>query len=284
MRIAHTKDIPSLPVAALRGGKINFQTLLEGEEGAIDNYHLLLADTDVSFKSPRHRHNFEQIRYSLVEPTNIGKNRNLEIGDIGYFPEGTYYGPQNQEEVGKTSLCMVIQFAGPSGSGFMSQRQFTAAFDEMQALGRFEGGVFRRNQALPDGRMNQDAYEAIWEYVNGRPLEYAKPRYVDPVHVHENSYGWQPLADGSGVAAKHIGTFNERGVALDILRLEAGARHTLPAAPQTRIVFFKHGTGTLGNGEPWFQHSAMHLGVNESVDLAATETTEAMVLCLPRFD
>ena len=283
MRIAHAATTPLKPVCGLRGGKIEFQTLLEGEEGAIDNYHVLLAAADTTFKSPRHRHNFEQLRYTLVEPTNIGKNRNLEIGDIGYFPEGTYYGPQNQEEVGKTSLCMVVQFAGPSGSGFMSQRQFTEAFEKMQALGRFEGGVFRRNEPAEDGRVNQDAYEAIWEFVNGRKLTYAKPRFVDPVHVHEQAYDWQPLAGQPGVATKLIGTFNERGVALSIMQLQPGARCTLQPLAQTRVVFFKDGDGQLGNGETWTKWSAIHLEANEAVALHATTLTEAMVLDLPRF-
>ena len=284
MRIAHAETTPKEPVCALRGGKIEFQTLLEGTENTIDNYHVLLADTDISFKSPRHRHNFEQIRYSLVEATNIGKGRNLEIGDVGYFPEGTYYGPQNQEETGKTSLNMVIQFAGPSGSGFMSQRQFTQAFEDMQALGRFEGGVFRRNVPLPDGRINQDAYEAVWETVNGRKLTYAKPRYLDPVHVREEAYAWVPLADAAGVAFKHIGTFNERGVAVYFLQLQPGARYRLAKLPQSRVVFFKDGTGRVGKHDHWTKWTAMHTSPGETPELVATTLTEALVLHLPRFD
>lgn len=283
MRVAHAETTPLKPVCGLRGGKIEFQTLLEGNENTPDNYHVLLANTDISFKSPRHRHNFEQIRYSLVEPTNIGKGRNLDIGDIGYFPECTYYGPQNQEEVGKTSLNMVIQFAGPSGSGFLSQRQFTEAFDKMQAFGRFEGGVFRRNEPAPDGRMNQDAYEAIWEFVNGRKLEYAKPRYIEPVYVHEDNFAWQPLADCQGVDYKPIGYFNEKGVALFVVRIAAGAQFTLAKLPQTRVVFFKHGTGRIGKSDTWSKWSALHTEVGETPTLKADTETELLVLHLPRF-
>src|SRR5271165_4603582 len=48
------------------------------------------------FYSPRHRHNFDQFRYVVYGETNISKGRDLHQGEIGYFPEGTYYGPLTQ--------------------------------------------------------------------------------------------------------------------------------------------------------------------------------------------
>jgi hypothetical protein len=78
MRIAHSETTPWGPVRSTRGGVIKFKTLLEGREGRPDNYQLLLADTDPSFKSPRHRHNFDQVRFALTGATNIGPKRNLE--------------------------------------------------------------------------------------------------------------------------------------------------------------------------------------------------------------
>lgn len=154
MRLAHSQTTPWTPTPAVRGGTIKFKTLLEGQEGTPTNYQLLLADTDVSFKSPRHRHNFDQLRFSLTGATNIGPKRNLEEGDLAYFPEGTYYGPQNQEEVGKDSLTMVIQFGGPSGNGYMSMRQLNDGVDKLEAEGRLEGCVFTRNVPETDSRKN----------------------------------------------------------------------------------------------------------------------------------
>jgi hypothetical protein len=48
------------------------------------------------FFSPRHRHNFDQFRYALLGTINIGKGATLKEGECGYFPEGAYYGPQQQ--------------------------------------------------------------------------------------------------------------------------------------------------------------------------------------------
>lgn len=283
MRLAHSQTTPWVPVRGVRGGSIEFKTLLEGQEGAPDNYHLILANTDVSFKSPRHRHNFDQLRLSLTGATNFGPKRNLAEDDVAYFPEGTYYGPQNQEEVGDNSLAMVIQFGGPSGNGYMSQHKLYEGFDKLQAEGCFEGGVFKRNSPAPDGRMNQDAYEAIWEYQNGRPVVYPEPRFMEPVHFREKNFEWQPLPGQSGVATKDIGSFTEKGVGVYFVQLSAAANYAVPAAPQTQIVFIKDGTGQFDTGEQWYQHTAVHLSAGESARMRATTLTEAMLLLLPRL-
>ena len=283
MRLAHSQTTPWTRPPAVRGGTIEFKILLEGQEGTPTNYQMRLANTDVNFRFPRHHHNFDQVRFALIGSTNIGPKRNLEEGDLAYFPEGTYYGPQNQEEGGKDSLSMVIQFGGPSGNGYMSKRQMNDTFDKLASEGRFEGGVYRRNSPAPDGRVNQDAYEAIWEHQNGRPVAYSMPRFMDAVHLREQNFEWQPMPGKTGVAAKHIGTFTERSVGVHFVRLDAGATSTLPTAPQTQIVFIKNGTGVLDTGDPWSQHTAMDLAAGESAEMRATTLTEAMVLLLPRF-
>lgn len=282
MRLAHSETTPWTPVPPVRGGTIEFKTLLEGREDTPDNYQLLLANTDVSFKSPRHRHNFDQLRFSLSGATNIGVKRNLEEGDLAYFPEGTYYGPQDQESVGKESLAMVVQFGGPSGNGYMS-RQMSDSFAKLEREGRFEGGIFKRNSPAADGRVNQDSYEAIWEFQNGRPISYSKPRFMEAVHFREQNFEWPAVAGQTGAATKHIGSFTEKGVAVFFVQIDADAAYTLPAAPQTQLVFFKDGSGTFGDGAPWFKHSAVDVSPGESIDMRATAATEVMVLLLPRL-
>lgn len=283
MRLAHSETTSWTPVPPVRGGTIEFKTMLEGQENTPDNYQLLLANTDVSFKSPRHRHNFDQLRFSLTGVTNIGVKRNLEEGDLAYFPEGTYYGPQDQESVGKDSLAMVVQFGGPSGNGYMSMRQMSDSFAKLEHEGRFESGVFKRNSPAADGRVNQDSYEAIWEYQNGRPISYSKPRFMEAVHFRERNFEWQALAGQTGVATKHIGSFTEKGVAVFFVQIDAGATYTLPALPQTQLVFFKDGTGKFSGGEPWFKHTAADIVPGESAGMRATSLTEAVVLVLPRL-
>ena len=284
MRLAHSKTTPWTPVPAVRGGTINFKTLLEGQEGQPDNYQLLLADTDVSFKSPRHRHNFDQLRFSVKDSTNIGPKHNLEEGDLAYFPEGTHYGPQNQEEVGRDSLAMVIQFGGPSGHGYLSRRQMEEGFAQLKATGDFEGGVYRRKEPAADGRKNQDAYEAIWEHQSGRAVEYPRPRFMEPVHFREKNFPWLPLTGHPGVAIKPIGTFTEREVQVQCLRLDAGASYMLPAQQQRQIMFFQSGSGRFANGDDWFEHTAVDVAAGEVPRLTASTLSQAVVLRMPRLD
>ena len=283
MRVGHAETTPSNPTRGVRGAGLKFKILLTGADDSVDNYRMLLADTDIGFKSPRHHHNFDQVRASLIGSTNVGPRRNLAPGDVAYFPEGTYYGPQNQEETGSGSLCMVIQFGGPSGEGFMSQAQMDAGFDDLQAFGRFEGGVFRRSAPAADGRINQDAYEAIWEFQNGRRISYAKPRYTDPIHLHEDHFDWVPVAGAPGVARKNLGCFTEKDVTLFELRLAAGARHLLPAAPeQTQLVFIQDGAGQLDGDARWSKWTGIHLDPGESTTMTATSDTLALVLMMSK--
>lgn len=279
MRIGHAETTPLNPPRGVRGAGLKFKTLLTGNQGTVDNYRLLLADTDIGFKSPRHRHNFDQVRASLVAQTNIGPQRNLAVGDVAYFPEGTWYGPQNQSETGSNSLCMVLQFGGPSGEGFMSQDQMDQGFDDLQQFGRFEGGVFRRTTPAADGRMNQDGYEAIWEHVNGRKPRYARSRYTDPIHLHEEHFDWVSMPGATGVDSRNLGVFTEKEVALQALRLAPGARWQVPAAPlQTQVLFVREGTGVVDDGTPWSQWTGIHLEPGETPTLQATTLTTILVI------
>ncbi|HSV81074.1 MAG TPA: hypothetical protein VLK85_17895 [Ramlibacter sp.] len=283
MNIAHSETTPWGPVRTLRGGKLTLKELLDGDDSSRTNFSLVLADTDVSFKSPRHRHNFDQIRITLEGSTNYGPKQNIEVGDIAYFPEGTHYGPQDQELVGQSSMAMVIQFGGAAGNGYMSQRQARAAQQALEAFGRFEGGIYKRERGAEGGRVNQDAYEAIWEHHNGRPIDYPRPRLTEPVHFRAANIPWQPVDGQPGAFVKELGTFSERGIRLACLKIEAGASYALPALQQEHVLFFNQGRGDFAAGEHWAPYDAAHLAAGEAATLRASETTEALVLALPHF-
>ena len=50
---------------------------------------------DVGYGTPRHKHAFDQFRFALDGPREIDDGF-LEPGDLGFYPEGVYYGPQKQ--------------------------------------------------------------------------------------------------------------------------------------------------------------------------------------------
>jgi len=281
MRVSHAETTPFTAVRPARGGTIEFKTMLEGAPGTPGNYHLLIANTDISFKSPRHRHNFDQLRYSLEGPTHTGDNCILEEGDLAYFPEGTYYGPQDQQATGKSSLTMVIQFGGPSGSGFMTRAELDRAYDELKEVGRFEEGIYKRDTQQVGERKNQDAYEAQWEHHNKRKLKYNKPRFAQAVQFRESNFEWVPLKSCHGVATKHIGTFTESMVGVKFIQLQSGTHFEMPRSEQTRLLFVKTGTGQLSTGQLWSQYTSIHLDPEDSLALTATSLTELLVTELP---
>src|SRR4029079_11186554 len=110
----HDESTPWGPARSVRGGRIVFKELLRGAAETPTNFSLVLADTDTTFKSPRHRHNFNQIRITLEGSTNFGPRHNIECVAAPYSPGGTAYARKNQEPVEKPSLAMVIQFGGAS--------------------------------------------------------------------------------------------------------------------------------------------------------------------------
>ncbi len=143
------------------------------------------------------------------------------------FPEGVAYGPQSSEG---RSVTAVLQFGGASGNGYLSPREVAAGTEELKKFGTFEGGIFRRNDD-GEGRRNTDAYQAIWEHVHGRRMDYPKPRYRDPIMVDPQNYDWLPVADMPSVSEKPLGAFTERQCAAQ-LDNDCARRHLSRRRPQ----------------------------------------------------
>jgi len=201
-----------------RGGTFHYRNLMEGTPATIDNFQLNMGRNDQDFVSPRHRHNFDQFRFQLTGDLNFARDGVMTPGMVGYFPEGASYGPQTSAAIATT---IVLQFGGASGSGYLSRREVKQGMDELKQFGAFEAGVYRRHPGTP-GKRNVDAYQAIWEHVNHRPLEYPKPRYGGPIMMDSADFQWVPTGY-PGVFEKLIGVFTERRAQAGFFRLEPGA-------------------------------------------------------------
>jgi hypothetical protein len=174
-----------------------------------------ITTTQPGGESRRHRHNCSEIRYVLKGNWHSG-DRNLEPGDLGYFPESTYYGPQKYEEE-VTHLGM--HFAGPSPTSFyLPPDARERSWEELRASGvRVEGGV----AMFPDGR-KLDPSNATDARLGGGELEFAPPRYDEPIFIKTGNFPWRQTAS-RGVSTKHLAYFNDVGPNLTMLRLEPGA-------------------------------------------------------------
>ena len=78
-----------------RGGGLAAKPLLMGEEGSLDNYRLLVGrTTGGGHESPRHRHNFDQVRMALKGRLSIAPRP--EGGTLAVVDLPVRYEPQSR--------------------------------------------------------------------------------------------------------------------------------------------------------------------------------------------
>jgi mannose-6-phosphate isomerase-like protein (cupin superfamily) len=262
-----------------RQGRFIERRLLEGEEGSIDNFQFTLVNTGGDFFSPRHRHNFDQFRFQIEGDGGFDRDGTMTPGTVGYFPEGTRYGPQSNK--GDLTV-LVLQFAGASGNGYMSEAQISNASRELGQSGKFEGGVYYPNPGT--GRKQQDGYEACWEHISKRPLAYPPERFHHPVFMNSNAFAWAQIEGQNGAAEKVLGNFDEYGTGIRFVKLAAGA--SLKAKGR-RLYFSLGGKGTAsagaGGSGGWKKGDVVATGIDEAHEIRASEPAEFYVILMPQF-
>lgn len=256
-----------------RGGTFHYRNLMEGDAGTIDNFQLSMGRSDKDFLSPRHRHNFEQFRFQLEGVLKFGRDGTMQPGMVGYFPEGAHYGPQTQDD---EAITIVLQFGGASGQGYLSRSEVQQGMKELEKIGSFKDGIFRRNDDA-QGKRNMDAYQAIWEHARGRAMEYPKPRYDGPIMMDQANFAWVASNSEDGVCEKTLGSFSERRAQAGILRISPGASSKLP---ERSIHVCVAGEGLIG-GEPVRRFTTIYLPRGETGVLAAKEEITLIRMLLP---
>jgi hypothetical protein len=269
VQVISLESVPMVERPHIREGTLRSRRLLVGEPGTPGNFSLQLSSTP-TYASPRHRHNFDQVRFQLEGDFDFAADGAMKPGSVAYFPEGTYYGPQS----GPTpSTTLVLQFGGASGSGYISAEEYERAAAELAKHGTFAKGVYTRLK--PDGgKINKDAHEAVWEQVNGRPLEYPHERYLRPVFMDPESFEWTPVEGQPGVSCKHLGEFSERRTRLALYRIDAGA--SLPLEDLS-IYFVTSGSGSIyafddaaGDARRFEPRATIHLASGDRATAAAS--------------
>ena len=278
MIIGHKSKAETAGKSAHRPGGIHFHYLLTGNDDAKDNFVLALAETTDDYFTPRHHHNFEQVRLMLKGEFEYERGHIQKEMSVGYFAEGTYYRQQGRGQ----SVALFLQVGGPSGSGFMSHRRLRAGAEELEEAGTFERGVYKWTDA-EGKRHHKDGYEAVWEHVMGKPVEYPEPRFERPVIMFPKSFDYLPVRDVPGAETKDLGRFNERGLSISLLRLEAGTTYPVNGERQSFLFYAMSGSGTA-NGEAWQSESALQCEKGEQVTLRANDDAELFVIGLPVFD
>ena len=256
-----------------RGGTFHFRNLMEGEEGSVDNFRLGMGKSSADFYSPRHRHNFEQIRFVIDGELSFGRDGTMTQGMVGYFPEGVHYGPQTQQ---RESLTVVLQNGGASGSGYPSRTEVKSAMDALEEFGRFEDGVYRRKEGVP-GKRNLDGFQAIWEHINKRPMVYPKGRYPAPILMDPANYAWTEVEGAPGTEEKLLGVFTERRTESRVLRLASGSSYY---AKGRGLYFVVSGTGSVFE-QDYRGMGTVYLKKGERAMFKANTETQLLLFGLP---
>jgi len=277
MQVVHAGDLAwTEKEERHREGGLAFKNLFRGENGDPNNFRLVLSRNGGEYQSPHHRHNFDQIRYCVSGPANIAPGKTLEEGDIGYFPEGVFYGPQHDQ--GRVRVTLVMQFGGASGLGYMSSDQLRRGTEELEAIGTFGGGRYRKHGEAAD----RDSYEAIWEHVFKRPINYPDPRFADPLLMRPSAYAWRDDKTHPGLRRRNLGRFTERDLQLQFIALAPGASIELGETGAMVLAFVTEGEGALAQGE-WKQHTAIRLDDAERLTLRASAPAQILLITAPKL-
>lgn len=278
MQLTRADELEWTPLTALRDSGKDAKHLLIGEEGAPDNYRLvMIREEGVKSTTPRHKHTFDQLRFVLSGRANYGPKRFINAGEIAYFPEGVFYGP---EESDGDRLGLTWQFGGAGGLGMISNRQAQKATAALQQTGTFERGIYY--PAATGGRRAQDGYEAMWEHVNGRRITYPKPRYDEPILMRPDNFVWQEQPGQPGIEAKLLGVFTERRIEVAMLRVAAGSHAMLGPREGAQTVYTIAGTGTV-DGAALAPQTAFELKAGVAAQVVATTDIDLIVVGLPIF-
>lgn len=276
MRTVNIEDVEWFGEVGVRGTGADFKRLLNGDDLSADNFELNIAKVEDRYFTPRHRHNFDQVRYVLSGAFGFDKGRNQTAGTVGYFPEGCHY----QQQAEGPSLTLLLQTAGASNAPYVSYPTLRRLVGELSAHGEFRKGVYSTIRA--DGtRVNQDSYEALWEKACNREITYPRPRYNDPIIMYPDAFEYAAVAGAPGVSRKHLGTFTERALGIGFLRFEAGAALEFDGGQAGDHLFHViSGTGRIG-GHDWRPGDVLHLDTADHTGFTAATTTELYYLRLP---
>jgi hypothetical protein len=232
-------------------GTVAFNYLLMGgEPEKPENFRYILGRQEGDFRMPRHRHTFEQIRLPLVGDMNLGEQGILHEGEIGYFPEGQTYGPQDDPLGEEKQLQLVLQFGGAAGLGM--------------AAARGRGPEAQRDGEAPRRER--------------REIKFPRPRYQSVLIMNPLHFTWLPVAPG--VERKFFGSFTERAFWIEYVKVGSGARWSSATDEGRRLIVALSGTATV-DGTTIGRLAALQVEPGETLRVDATDEMVLFVVGLP---
>ena len=234
-------------------GTVSFNYLLMGgEPEKLENYRYILGRQEGDFHMPRHRHTFEQIRLPLVGDMNLGEQGILREGEIGYFPEGQTYGPQDDPLGDPHQLQLVLQFGGASGGGMRGER------------GR--GPQARKDGVAPHGER--------------REMKFPRPRYQSVLIMNPDHFNYLPVDGSPGVERKYFGAFTERAFWIEYVKVASGAEWSSTVDIGRRLIVALSGEATIADTTIG-SLAALQVEPGENLHVKASEEMVLYIVGLP---
>jgi len=222
------------------GRKLNFLTA--EFSGDADERLIKLALTRATKQerySPRHRHNFDQVRFIVSGELEYGPLK-CRPGDCLYFPEGVFYGPT--QLISENAENYTVQSQGPSWARLLTAIEAKQAMADLSHAGVLDKnkGIFR----WANGK-NQDSYEAMWEKVMGQRLAYPAARFDKPVLIRSENFPWAPANQASQVSVKQLAGFNEYGPTIELIKVEPQGKLSAGKTTSHRISIMLSGIASF---------------------------------------
>jgi hypothetical protein len=272
MQVIETDKIPySLVTRKNRPGRVQRKFVREGEVSPGVGFTADLVRYEGGqgvFTAPRHRHNFDQIRFVISGRPDFGNGQVAEGGQVAYFPAGAPYGPEVIEE----AEVMLIQWSDQ----WMTREAHDATYDEMQKVGEFRDGYYVTVDA--DGNEHRsDSRNAVWETFMKRNLIYPTPRYPQPVVMQPRGFEWRQ--NGDGVSVKTLGRFTEDDVYLASYRWDRGGTIAL-TSERTQLLWVSSGQVSV-NGMACAPRTVIFSDFGETVEVQSASGAEAVCFGMP---
>jgi hypothetical protein len=287
MRVARYEEAPRMRGIGSRGGgsadysklaAAGMRQLFKGDPDKPGNFEMVVINSfGEGFErlNPRHRHDFDQLRYMITGSREWTPGNVATPGIITYFPAGAWYGPYGRAE----ESHLHIQFEGPNGAPFVPYDALRAARDELAKEGSFETGAYVWTDE--QGKTHKkDGHEANAERATGRPVEYPAPRFPAPVFMDPANFAWLDVADG--VRRKELARFTEREIRVAMIELTGTSSYTAAAPEQMTLLFVTAGSGAV-DGQPLVERDGIRLDKGERGTLTTTDRLELLLLALPKL-
>ena len=242
---------------------------------------------DKAFTSPRHRHAFQQLRWTESGEINYGPDQYIRAREMAYFPRGAYYGPQMKD----TGVGLLLQL------GFDDEHQYggvwakfrEGAIKRLKENGAFQDGVYVDTDPDTGDRRERDSgqalYEEQYEARTGKRFIVPAAGYETPILLHPDAFEYYPAA--SGLEIKNLGHFFDHpgpnaDIRLSVLRLSPGATYTF--GPDRAQLAWTTDAGLIVEDRSYPELTYLYSPRDEKADITTAATAEVFVVDLPRPD